>query len=334
MLLTVSRPHVSLCVDSPVSLKAGAELFSVLVGPRDHAKKATQDNNSSSSSSSSSSTRSTSFGGSSDGSERKLPFGAPDMMKQALQREEGAASKALAPLFDQTSAPAYSPQQREEGEDQVRHSSTSSSSSSPSQASDGCSVFLQTAPGIKFLAQVPKILATVHMPALLDFLNSHFSDLAVLQEYLQSTLGGVFLTDHLEVGRIVLERVAKYLLLPGLEVDVNVQLKITAMNSELLVRILTPEIELDEHGNAVAHGSAAGIGAGLGAGQEQSSSSSSPTEPPPAAASSNRPFAVKFNAYVSMLDLIEDSRDIDRKLKESLQRAAFATLGGQAGAFD
>jgi hypothetical protein len=243
------------------------------------------------------------------------------MMKEALMREEGAASKALAPLFDQTSAPAYIPQQREEGEDQVRHS----------QASDGCSVFLQTAPGIKFLAQVPKVLATVHMPALLDFLNSHFSDLAVLQEYLQSTLGGVFLTDHLEVGRIVLERVAKYLLLPGLEVDVNVQLKITAMNSELLVRILTPEIELDEQ---VAHGSAASIGAGLGPGQEQSSSSSSPTEPPRAAASSSRPYAVKFNAFVSMLDLIEDSRDIDRKLKESLQRAAFATLGGQAGAFD
>ena len=172
------------------------------------------------------------------------------------------------------------------------------------------------------------------LAALLDFLNSHFSDLAVLQEYLQSTLGGGFLTDHLEVGRIVLERVAKYLLLPGLEVDVNVQLKITALNSELLVRILTPEIELDEHGNEVAHGSAASIGAGLGPGQEQSSSSSSPTEPPPAAASSSRPYAVKFNAYVSMMDLIEDSRDIDRKLKESLQRAAFATLGGQAGAFD
>ena len=341
MLLTVSRPHVSLCVDSPVSLKAGAELFSVLVGPRDHAKRMTDDgssngNNGSSgnSNSTSNSTRSTSV--SSSGSERRLPFGAPDMMRQALEREEGAASAALAPLFDTNSAstptlsPPLGPQQEEEGGLGRPHSSSSSSA----PAGDGCSVFLQTAPGIKFLAQVPKVLATVHMPALLDFLNNHFSDLAVLQEYLQNTLGGVFLIDHLEVGRIVLERVAKYLLLPGLEVDVNVQLKITAMNSELLVRILTPEIELDEHGNEVACGSSAGIGAGLGGAdgssgeQDQAESSSVPAPPP------SRPYAVKFNAYVSMLDLIEDSRDIDRKLKESLQRAAYQTLGGQAGAFD
>lgn len=267
-LLSICRPHVSLCVDSPVSLKPGSELFSVMLGPRCDP---------------------TSTGDSAP--RTKLPFGAPNMMHLAQQREQQAGA-ALAPLFDATpsTAPPIQP------------------TSAPSPSADGCKVFLQTAPGIKFLAQIPKIFASVYLPALLSFLQGHFSNLPLLQEYLQNTLGGIVLIEHLDICKVVLTRIRKYLLVPGLEVDARVQIKITAVNSELLVRVLTPEVEIDEYGVEV--------GGSAGKDSEIAGETTAP-HVNPSSPYVHTPYAVRFKAYLSLLDLIEDTYDVAKSIKES-----------------
>lgn len=39
-------------------------------------------------------------------------------------------------------------------------------------------------------------------------------------------MGGVFLVEHLTVVKLVIEKVAKYLLLPGLDLDVNLNIRV------------------------------------------------------------------------------------------------------------
>ena len=139
-LLTVCRPHLSLCVDQPVTLKAGSELFSVMLGPRLY--DAPPEDGDASGDTTSAGARA----GGAASPKRKIPFGAPDMMHLAREQE----SRNLLPLFDPpppgTAAPAHAT------------SPSHTPVSPPSPSRHGCKVFLQTAPGIRFLAQVCCIL--------------------------------------------------------------------------------------------------------------------------------------------------------------------------------
>lgn len=58
--------------------------------------------------------------------------------------------------------------------------------SPPKQAAPGCPVFMQTAPGIKMLTQIPKAVVGIDLAALMRFLLAHFGDLTELKLYLES----------------------------------------------------------------------------------------------------------------------------------------------------
>jgi hypothetical protein len=49
----------------------------------------------------------------------------------------------------------------------------------------GVPVRVQTAPGIKLLAQIPYVDALVNLPSLLRFTMAHFADLNLLKSFLQ-----------------------------------------------------------------------------------------------------------------------------------------------------
>ena len=226
-------------------------------------------------------------------------------MGLALEREAALSQKggggALAPLFDSGAGTGTGAATAGRAIGNLSFSSTASNdtsnSNSNSNSADGCRVFLQTAPGIKFLAQVPRILGTIHLPALLHFLHAHFSDMPALASWLQNSLGGVVLLDHLEVARMVLERCGKYLLMPGLRVEISLQLKVTAVNSELLVRILS---DCDDE-----------EGEGAGAGDEAASAAGA------AESGTGPPAALRLDAFLSLHDLWQDGQDIAKGIKES-----------------
>jgi len=99
------------------------------------------------------------------------------------------------------------------------------------------------------------------------------------------TWQGLVLLDHLEVAKLIVQRVEKYLLSPGLLIDARVQIKITA-SDVLMVRVLTPEVEIDADSGRVVGGD----------GDTQS--------------------AVRIEAELSMLDLFKDSIEIGQRVKE------------------
>ena len=40
-------------------------------------------------------------------------------------------------------------------------------------------------------------------------------------------VGGVFMVEHLNIYKILIEKVAKYLLLPGIELDINLNIRVS-----------------------------------------------------------------------------------------------------------
>ena len=103
-----------------------------------------------------------------------------------------------------------------------------------------CPLFVQTAPGIKMLAQVPKVDVIIHITAFVRFLAAHFIDLELLKYWLEETFGGEVLEEHLVVGQVILERFAKYLLLPGLNAEINLNMRVIAQACEVIIRFDTP----------------------------------------------------------------------------------------------
>ena len=43
---------------------------------------------------------------------------------------------------------------------------------------------------------------------------------------LNAVVGGVFMVEHLSVVKILIEKVAKYLLLPGLDLELNINIRV------------------------------------------------------------------------------------------------------------
>jgi len=250
--ITARKPHVSIIVDQKSTLKAGAELFSLMIGPRTSGK--------------------------------KLPFGVPDMMQGAIDREEMYRTGALQPLFasgsefadfdlslEDRSESKHDPLALELTMDNVRSMTEMYADESidkkgirkqsfhevmmkndPNSTFQGelvkaeCPLFLQTAPGIKMLLQVPKINVLLAFPAMMKFLAAHFKDLSALKEWLEDTFGGNFVGEQLFYFQTVLVCIAKYLIMPGMSAELNLNIKVITQSCEIMVRLQTPEHDLTE----------------------------------------------------------------------------------------
>jgi hypothetical protein len=61
----------------------------------------------------------------------------------------------------------------------------SGTSSGALGAGVGCPVLMQTGPGIKVVAEVPKAQVVVNLPALVHFIEAHFDDIPLLKSFLE-----------------------------------------------------------------------------------------------------------------------------------------------------
>lgn len=105
-----------------------------------------------------------------------------------------------------------------------------------------------------------------------------------------------FLDEHLLVFKMVLERMAKYLLLPVLTLDVNINGKLMALNGEIMILIETPQQPLSPMQRRTNDG------------QTAASCSPSPGVKIPDC-------AVELEAQISLRELLQDAIDIDNLIR-------------------
>jgi hypothetical protein len=253
--VSATSPHVSMIVDHAITLKPGAELFTLVMGPTKPGWK---------------------------------PFGTTHTFEEdGSSQPEDSTSGKLSP----TPAP---------------------------KKKSGWPIFMQTAPGVKFLAKVPKSEVNVNMPSLFRFLLAHFTDLPQLKAYLESFVGGEFFEEHLLLVKFILEKISKYCLVPGLDLFLNLNGKVSpspssppcpclthsaqilSLNGEILVRVETSDLV-----NPLSAYNSKAV---------------------PAA----DPCAIKLKAQLSLREIIEDVNAIDKYFKITTEAVEGTRLQQQA----
>ena len=56
-----------------------------------------------------------------------------------------------------------------------------------------------------------------------------FINFSIIYFNLYAVVGGVFMVEHLNIYKILIEKVAKYLLLPGIELDINLNIRVSPL---------------------------------------------------------------------------------------------------------
>ena len=102
---------------------------------------------------------------------------------------------------------------------------------------EACPILVQTSQQIKMLGKVPKVTTSVHLAALVKFLNHHFDDLDVLLDVISLTSGAKRETcmQYINFTKIVLGILTKYILKPGLELYVNMSTRVVANAMDIIV---------------------------------------------------------------------------------------------------
>ncbi len=100
-----------------------------------------------------------------------------------------------------------------------------------------------------------------------------------------------FLDEHLMVFKLVLERMAKYLLLPVVALDININAKLVALNGEIMILIETPQQPLSPMGRNKSPMPATG-----------------PAFKIPDS-------AMELDAQISLRELLQDAIDIDNLIR-------------------
>ena len=192
---------------------------------------------------------------------------------------------SLGPREEGSLAPKESPKRKSlaEGENDAKEVTDSKET--------GCPILVKTAPSVKFLAQVPKAQVSIDLPHLIEFAKAHFIDVLALKDFLELSLGGEFYEEQLLVGRVVIDRVSKYLLNNGVDIDVNINGKVIALGNEIMIRIEASSDDIINPNNILKKD---------------------------AKVPKTEICAVKFKAAVYLMDLIEDGIEIDKVVKEAM----------------
>lgn len=109
---------------------------------------------------------------------------------------------------------------------------------------------------------------------------------------MHAVLGGEFFEEQLTVIKVIVEKVASYLLVSGLDVEVNLNGKIVTLNGEIMVRIDTPNEEEEDMRRPQ--------------GNDRSSTTTN--------------CAIELKAQLSLKQLLEDSLEIEAFLNKAQQQ--------------
>ncbi len=135
------------------------------------------------------------------------------------------------------------------------------------------------------------------MPAIVRFIVAHFTDLIKLKIYLETLLGGEFLMDQLEATKLIIDKITKYFLMPGLDVFVKMNWKIVSSNNDIIVTVSNPEVKKTPTPDAEFDHDKSSIDI-FGDIDDDN-------------------FAVKLSADFSLLDIFEDGVAIEKSIKTS-----------------
>ena len=115
--------------------------------------------------------------------------------------------------------------------------------------------------------------------------------------------GGEVFAEHLQVIKLILDRLAKYLLLPGLDFDININGKIVALNNEIMISIETPEfINTSMSAEPIMMSSAAHRRPSILLNQK-------------AVAKPEDICAMSFRAEINLIDILEDTLAVEQSLR-------------------
>lgn len=81
---------------------------------------------------------------------------------------------------------SFEDKKRKDAEDFFNTSDIDSDSDGDQEEVGGTPIFLQTAPNIKMLVQLPQVLTKVNLSSIFRFVLAHFADISLLQEYLKA----------------------------------------------------------------------------------------------------------------------------------------------------
>mmetsp|Transcript_16819 Transcript_16819/g.25283 ORF Transcript_16819/g.25283 Transcript_16819/m.25283 type:complete len:1239 (+) Transcript_16819:216-3932(+) len=270
----VLRPHMSIIVDAPVTLKPGSELFTFRVGPleKDWKPFGYESERRPAHTRSSLINRHASV----------LNLARPEVVQQG--DTEGSAASSVgknlkAGLYD------VDDEESDFGAEIVE--------------TDGCPVLVQTSGHIKVLAQIPNIQISFHLARLLRFFSLYFDNIDILRSYLgiTSERAKEETEEYIYLFKVLVDRLGKYLLLPNLELSVNISTKIVATDQDVNV---TFESSTQEGGGRCAPAGGAEINEGDIEGSE------------------NKPSAIYLYVKLNVMDVIADAVAI----KNSLLRCA------------
>ena len=212
LLARVQSPHISVVVDQLLRLKPGAELLNVKLGPVE---------------------------------KDWTPFGFEDSTPLHASREtpNEARKQTLVNTNPATARFLWHGDDVTDGEVVNVYESQSADKKKEKKPSGpkilGCPMILQTSDNIKALAQVPSVNIDVHVATALRFISNFFDDIDLLRRFL-----GVMdihlqeeIDEYIFLVKVLVDRLGKYLLLPNLELDVNISAKIVATDEDIILSI-------------------------------------------------------------------------------------------------
>jgi hypothetical protein len=96
---------------------------------------------------------------------------------------------------------------------------------------------VQTSQQVKMLGKVPLVTTSVHLADMVAFLNKHFDDIEVLLDVISLTSGAKRETcmQYINFAKITLSILTKYVLKPGLIMDVNMSTRVIANAQDIIV---------------------------------------------------------------------------------------------------
>lgn len=107
--------------------------------------------------------------------------------------------------------------------------------------------------------------------------------------------------------KVIFEKLSKYVLLPGIDIEVNINGKVVALNGEIIVRVETP----DDFQYNVMYGKGGSRGGDYGAGLRPPNTTNG---------GENVPCAINLRAEVNLQDVIDDCKEIENCMKSATEK--------------
>lgn len=174
----------------------------------------------------------------------------------------------------------------------------------------GCPIRIHTGNNIKMLIEEPKAEITIPLLHLLRVIATHFVDLKKLKKYLFDEFNFEIYEEYLVIGQVLLDRISKYILLPGLDININLYIGCVTAGDEVMIRLETPNAE--EVNNLSSNKKIKGRRTSLSLDTNKRMSLSNK-------ATDDSNYAIKFKFQLNLVDIINDINIINNAIEKAYE---------------